>query len=49
MNFYTSAIRRAYVQPLSNGSYGLCAALEYFPSKKRGALGKALRLLIQWI
>ena len=39
----------AYVQPLSNGSYGLCAALEYFPSKKRGALGKALRLLIQWI
>ena len=34
MNFYTSAIRRAYVQPLSNGSYGLCAALEYFPSKK---------------
>ena len=38
MNFYTSAIRRAYVQPLSNGSYGLCAALEYFPSKKRGAL-----------
>lgn len=47
MNFYTTAIRRAYVQPLSNDSYGLCAVLKYFPSKKRGVLGKTLRFLIQ--
>lgn len=47
MNFYTTAIRRAYVQPLSNDSYGLCAVLKYFPSKKRGVLEKTLRFLIQ--
>lgn len=37
----------ADVQPLSNDSYGLCAVLKYFPSKKRGVLGKTLRFLIQ--